>query len=230
MERYFLVEQKIPVFSDSSIRSLARLAIGKVAENSKENQRNSELNTNYGLYDAQEIADILNCHKNDAVAVVGPPGIGKSTVAQHIDCMVDMDVMFDTMDADVKKYLLHHEYVVDESTGLRVKRTVPFSDSPAYLSTLDMTTRQLSIYADEFFKSRIKSKTPLIGTTPIHSDKIILLQAKEEDMRRNAEDRSQNTSREIDLRRALYIERLIKRHVYDFIDRRDVIVHNMSYE
>ncbi len=71
---------------------------------------------------------------------------------------------------------------------------------------------------------------PLIGTTPVHADKAILLRASEEDMRRNAKARSQNTSREIDLRRTLHIGRLIESCVYDFVDKRDVIEYNMSYE
>ncbi len=49
-------------------------------------------------------------------------------------------------------------------------------------------------------------------------------------MRRNAKARSQNTSREIDLRRTLHIGRLIESCVYDFVDKRDVIEYNMSYE
>lgn len=232
METHIAANQKPTrelLYNDAYVRHLARLSIANSINRPGEVKRTNELNVSLGLHDAQEISGILDTYSDKSVVVIGSPGVGKSTIAQHIAGIVDMDIMFDSMDIHLKGALLHHEYIVDESSGLRTKRTIPFRDSPAYLDSLSRTTRQLSVYAEEHFSRHVHDKVPLIGTTPILTDKAILLKADMDSIQRNAKARS-DTSREVDVRRTLYIHELIEAHTYEVFDKSDVVAYSMSYE
>jgi broad-specificity NMP kinase len=213
---------------DECVRSIARISLGGVSNNN-EAIRNTELDHNLGQKDALAIQDILSRYAGNSVVVIGAPGIGKSTVAQHLEGIVDMDVMFDTMHAGTKAHLLHHEYYIDE-LGERKKRTIPFREDSAYIKDLSTTTRQLSVYAEEFFGQHVQSKAPLIGTTPIPADKAVLLRADPVSLLRNAETRGQTTSREVDYRRAMFVQQQIEAIVYELFDEKDVVVYTMCYE
>lgn len=192
--------------------------------------RDSELNPNNGQRDAFEISKILDKHNEESIVIIGSPGVGKSTIAQHLD-VVDMDGMFDAMPTELKRHLLHHEYYIDESQdGALRKRTIPFRQDVDYISDLTKTTRQLSLYAEEYFRSTLSEGATLIGTTPIRADKAILLKADGENLLRNAEVRSRTTSREVDFQRTLYIDRLIEKITREMFAEKDIIVYNMQYE
>jgi broad-specificity NMP kinase len=213
---------------DECVRCMARTSLGGV-NNNNERIRNSELDPSLGQKDALAIKDILNQYVDSSVVVIGAPGIGKSTVAQHLDGVVDMDIMFDTMHAGTKAHLLHHEYYIDES-GQRKKHTIPFRDDPAYVKDLSTTTRQLSLYAEEFFRQHVKDRTPLIGATPISADKVILLRADPASLLRNTATRAQNTLRDIDYQRTMFVQHQTEAIVYELFDEKDVVVYTMSYE
>ena len=140
-----------------------------------------------------------------------------------------MDIMFDKMHQGTKSYLLHHEYYVDD-LGRSRKRTVPFRKDTSYLEDLTTTTRQLSLYAEEFFSKYIKDKKPLIGSTPIHADRAVLLKSNPADLLRNIEGRSQGSSRYIDHERALFIQQCVESLVYELFDIKDVTIYTMQYE
>lgn len=214
---------------DTCIRCMAGISLaGGYAEGNKL-VRDSELNPDYGQKDAFEISEIINNHPDDSIVIVGSPGIGKSTIAQHLD-VVDMDSMFDTMPVELKEYLLHHEYYFDYDQNKICKRTTPFRQDDAYLADLATTTRQLSLYAEEFFREQLFQTATLIGTTPVHADKAVLLRAKDKDLLKNAERRSRTTNREVDFRRTLYIGRLIEKITREMFVESDIIIYNMQYE
>jgi energy-coupling factor transporter ATP-binding protein EcfA2 len=213
---------------DECVRSIARISL-ECLSNNNERIRRGELDPNLGQKDALAIKDILAQHADSSVVIIGASGIGKSTVAQHLDGVVDMDIMFDTMHAGTKAHLLHHEYYIDES-GQRKKRTIPFREGSRYAEDLSTTTRQLSVYAEEFFRQHVQNKTPLIGTTPIPADKVVLLSADSTDLLRNVVTRGQATSRAIDYRRTMFIQQQTEAIVHELFDEKEIVVYTMSYE
>ena len=215
--------------NDACIQCMAKISLsGDFVEGNKA-ARDSELSPSLGLKDASEIAKIIDEYSGESMIIIGAPGVGKSTIAQHLDAL-DMDSMFDSMPTEIKQHLLHHEYYFDENQSKVRKRTIPFSQDVDYISDLSKTTRQLSLYAEEFFREKLSNGTVLIGTTPVPADKVILLKAGGEDLLRNAEMRSRTTVREVDFQRALYIDRLIEKITREMFAEKDIIVYNMQYE
>lgn len=216
------------ILRDECVGCMARISLGGVSNNNEKN-RSSELDPNLGQIDALAIKNLLSQYGDNSVVIIGAPGVGKSTVAQHLDGVIDMDTMFDMMHAGTKSYLLHHEYYVDES-GQQKKHTIPFREDPAYIEDLSTTTKQLSLYAEEFFRQHVQNKTPLIGSTPVSADKAILLRADPASLLRNAATRGQTTSREVDYQRTVFVQEQTEAILYELFDEKDVVVYTMSYE
>lgn len=214
---------------DACVRCMAKISLSGGYVDGNRLVRDSELNPNYGRKDAFEVSKIIDSYPNESIVIVGSPGVGKSTIAQHLD-VVDMDSMFDTMPTELKKHLLHHEYYFDDQQEKTRRRTIPFRQDVDYLADLTKTTRQLSLYAEEFFDEQLSQNSTLIGTTPVGANKVILLKAEGEDLLRNAELRSRTTNREIDFQRTLYIDRLIEKITREMFAENDIIVYNMQYE
>ena len=214
---------------DSCIRCMATISLAGNYTEGNNLVRDSELNPNYGQKDAFEISKIIDRYPRRSIVVVGSPGVGKSTIAQHLN-VIDMDDMFDTMPVSLKEYLLHHEYYFDHERHKTCKRTIPFRQTDNYLTYLTRTTRQLSLYAEEFFREQLSQGATLIGTTPVHADKAVLLKASSDDLLKNVELRSRTTNREIDFRRTLYIGELIEKITREMFAENDIIVYNMQYE
>lgn len=77
---------------------------------------------------AELLTDILDKYNDQRVLVVAPPCAGKSTLLQHIPTGVDMDMVFDTMPAEFRRYVLHHEYPFMYIDGDR--ETVKYTERP----------------------------------------------------------------------------------------------------
>jgi broad-specificity NMP kinase len=216
------------ILYDECVCCMARISLGGVSNNN-EKIRSCELDPSLGQIDALAIQNLLSQFVDNSVIIIGAPGVGKSTLAQHLDGVIDMDTMFDMMHAGTKAHLLHHEYYIDES-GQQKKHTIPFRDDPTYIEDLSTTTKQLSLYAEEFFRQHVRNKTTLIGSTPVSADKAILLRADPASLLRNAATRGQTTSREVDYQRTVFVQQQTGAILYELFDEKDVVVYTMGYE
>lgn len=64
------------------------------------------MNSEEGREGAKALEVLLEKYKDKRVLVLAPPSIGKSTILQHIENGVDLDVVFDDMPEEFKRYVL----------------------------------------------------------------------------------------------------------------------------
>jgi hypothetical protein len=177
--------------------------------------RDEHLNPNEGIETAAVLLGILREFDDERVLVVGSPAAGKSTMMQHLDGCVDMDVIFDTMPPELRRYVLHHEYPFMYLDG--DKKTVKYTENefvagdPECEVHLRATTDALTAYADE--QLCIEAGKPVFGTNVIESDVIIHLMVSDDVLNEHLRSRNLTTQRPLQHDRVHAIRRLIAEDV-----------------
>lgn len=164
---------------------------------------------------AELLTDILDKYNDQRVLVVAPPCAGKSTLLQHIPTGVDMDMVFDTMPAEFRRYVLHHEYPFMYIDGDReiVKYTErPFiPGDPESEGHLRTTSDDLARYTNEQIK--ITPGQPVFGTGLIETDVIVYLKLSDEALDMRLHSRNTKTHRASQRDRVYAIRRQIEEDV-----------------
>lgn len=173
-------------------------------------QRDLSLNKNKGLDIADVLLPVLNEYSKGRVLVLGEPCSGKSTLLQHIPKGIDMDIVFDDMPLDFRKYVLHHDrpYVQKVGDIETIKYTERVWNNTAEdIAYLKMTTDALTKYVNE--NIQIVPGNPLFSTTIVDSDVIIYLDLLDEILRSRIESRNR-THRPVQSERIFAIRNLIR--------------------
>lgn len=182
-------------------------------QNSQEiNQRDAHLNSEEGKESAKILEFLLEKYKDKRVLVLAPPGVGKSTMLQHIENGVDLDVVFDDMPEEFKRYVLHHERPFMFIDG--DKKTVKYAEkefdpnNPEHQKHLRETTDILTGYTQN--KISIEAGHPAFGAILIDSDVVIYVKIPDEEFRIRMESRNNSTHRLIQPERVLAIKSILE--------------------
>jgi len=161
------------------------------------NKRDIHLNPEEGRETAELLTDILEKYNDQRVLVVAPPCAGKSTLLQHIPTGIDMDMVFDTMPPEFRRYVLHHEYPFMYIDGDR--ETVKYTErpfipgDPESESHLRTTSDDLARYTNE--QIQITPGNPVFGTSLIETDVIVYLKLSDEALDMRLHSRNTKTHR-----------------------------------
>jgi hypothetical protein len=161
------------------------------------NKRDVHLNPEEGQEMAELLIDILDKYNDQRVLVIAPPCAGKSTLLQHIPEGIDMDIVFDTMPAEFRRYVLHHEYPFMYIDGDR--ETVKYRERPFIPGDrqsedhLRATSDNLARYTNEQIK--ITPGQPVFGTSLIETDVIVYLKLSDEALDMRLHSRNTKTHR-----------------------------------
>ena len=183
----------------------------------KINKRDLQLNPTEGLVLSEALSKVLNKYNDKRVLVVGPPCSGKSTLLQHIENGVDMDIVFDTMPEDFKRHVLHHEYPFMFVDGDR--ETVKYTEKPFDSDKLDhqeylaSTTQLLQDYISS--NLTIIPGHPVFGTSVIDADVIIHMVLSDEALDARLETRNRKTHRTLQRDRVYAIKKLIEQDIFE---------------
>jgi len=166
------------------------------------------LNPKEGKEHAETLESLLEKYKDKRVLVLAPPSVGKSTILQHIKDGVDLDAVFDDMQEEFKRYVLHHESPFMFIDG--DKKTLKFTEkefdpnNPEHQAYLKGTTELLTGYTHS--KISIEAGRPAFGSTLVDSDVIIYLKISEEELKKRIELRNTSTYRLVQLERVKAIK------------------------
>ena len=176
------------------------------------NPRDIHLNSEEGKESAKTLELLLEKYKDRRVLVLAPPSVGKSTMLQHIEKGVDLDVVFDDMPEEFKKYVLHHErpfmFIDGDKKTLKYAEKEFDSNNREHQEYLRRTTELLTEYTQN--KVHIKIGHPAFGTVLIDSDVVIYLKISEEEFRKRMESRNNNTHRLIQPERVMAIKNILE--------------------
>ena len=159
--------------------------------------RDKQLNPKEGREHAATLESLLEKYKDKRVLVLAPPSVGKSTILQHIEGGVDLDMVFDDMPEEFKRHVLHHEHPFMFIDGDR--KTVKYAEkefdstSDEHQAPLKETTELLTEYTKS--KISIEAGRPVFGSTLVDSDVVIYLKISEEELKKRIESRNTNTYR-----------------------------------
>lgn len=176
------------------------------------NPRDMHLNAEEGREGAKTLESLLEKHKDKRVLVLAPPGIGKSTILQHIENGVDLDAVFDGMPEEFKRHVLHHERPFMFIGGDR--KTVKYAEkefdpnNPDHWEYLRETTDLLTRYTQD--KVSIEAGHPAFGAVLIDSDVVIYLKIPQEEFGKRMESRNNNTHRLIQSERVMAIKSILE--------------------
>lgn len=181
----------------------------------KLNKRDLQLNPEEGRKTAELLTDIMDKYDDQRVLVIAPPCAGKSTLLQHIPNGIDMDMVFDAMPAEFRRYVLHHEYPFMYIDGDR--ETVKYTERP-YISGnsesesyLRATSDDLARYINEQIK--IMPGQPVFGTSLIETDVIVHLKLSDDTLDMRLHSRNTKTHRASQRDRVYAIRRQIEEDV-----------------
>lgn len=166
-----------------------------------------------GLEDAKKLQVLLNKYKDKRVLVVAPPGVGKSTLLQHIKEGIDMDGIFGTMTKEEKDFALQREHEYSDIKTRKIKFTKKefIRGEPQSLADLQTTSGFLDTYLNTQIK--IEPGKPLFSTNVIDSDVIIYLELSGDVYKNRLDDRNKNTDRPEQPERAFAIKDLIEEKI-----------------
>lgn len=176
------------------------------------NPRDVHLNSEEGRESAKALESLLEKYKDKRVLVLAPPSVGKSTMLQHLENGVDLDMVFDDMPEEFKRYVLHHErpfmFMDGDKKTLKYAEKEFDSSNPEHHEYLRKTTELLTKYTQD--KIHIEIGHPAFGTVLIDSDVVIYLKISEEEFRKRMESRNNNTHRLIQPERVLAIKNILE--------------------
>ena len=177
-------------------------------EGYKKDFRDMHLNPKEGKEHAETLESLLEKYKDKKVLVLAPPSVGKSTILQHIKDGVDLDVVFDDMPEEFKRYVLHHErpfmFIDGDKKTLKYTEKEFDPDNSEHQTYLKETTKLLTEYTQS--KINIEAGRPAFGSTLIDSDVIIYLKISEEELKKRIESRNISTLRLVQLERVKAIK------------------------
>lgn len=199
-------------------------------KNSQEtNPRDMHLKSEEGKEGAKTLELLLEKYKNKRVLVLAPPSVGKSTMLQHIKDGVDLDVVFDDMPEEFKRYALHHErpfmFIDGDKKTLKYVEKEFDSNNPEHQEYLRNTTELLTKYTQD--KVHIEIGHPAFGTVLIDSDVVIYLKISEEEFRKRMESRNNSTHRLIQPERVMAIKNILEEDL-EKIKSEDRIVEELE--
>jgi len=172
-------------------------------EEYKKDFRDMHLNPEEGKEHAKTLESLLEKYKNKRVLVLAPPSLGKSTILQHIKEGIDLDIVFDDMPEESKRYALHHEnpfmFIDGDKKTLKYTEKEFDPNNSEHQEHLKRTTELLAGYTQS--KINIEAGRPAFGSTIIDSDVIIYLKISEEELKKRIESRNANTYRLAQLER-----------------------------
>lgn len=174
--------------------------------------RDVHLNSNEGKESAKKLELLLEKYKNKRVLVLAAPSVGKSTIMQHIENGVDLDIAFDHMPEEFKRYVLHHEspfmFIDGDKQTLKYAEKKFDSNNSEHQEHLRKTTELLTKYTQS--KVNIRIGHPAFGAMLIDSDVVIYLKISEEEFKKRMESRNNNTHRLIQSERAMSIKNILE--------------------
>ena len=177
-------------------------------EGYKKDFRDMHLNPKEGKKHAETLESLLGKYKDKKVLILAPPSVGKSTILQHIKNGVDLDVVFDDMPEEFKRYVLHHEspfmFIGGDKKTLKFTEKQFDPNNPEHQAYLKETTQLLTKYTQS--KISIEAGRPAFGSTLVDSDVIIYLKISEEELKKRIESRNTNTHRLVQLERVKAIK------------------------
>lgn len=181
----------------------------------KANRRDVHLNPGEGREAAELLTDILDKYNEQRVLVIAPPCAGKSTLLQHIPAGIDMDIVFDLMPTEFRRYVLHHEYPFMYIDGDRetIKYTERqfISGDPESEYYLRVTSDDLARYTNEQIK--IAPGEPVFGTSLIETDVIVYLKLSDEALDMRLHSRNTQTHRASQRDRVYAIRQFIEEDI-----------------
>lgn len=177
-------------------------------EGYKKDFRDMHLNPKEGKEHAETLESLLEKYKDKRVLVLAPPSLGKSTILQHIKDGVDLDIVFDGMQEEFKKYVLHHEspfmFIDGDKKTLKYTEKEFDPNNSEHQAYLKGTTELLTGYTQS--KMSIEAGRPAFGSTLVDSDVIIYLKISEEELKKRIESRNTSTHRLVQLERVKAIK------------------------
>lgn len=178
-------------------------------------QRDSHLSLEEGKDDAERLSLLLDKYKDKRVLIIAPPCSGKSTLKQHLKNCIDMDIIFDTMPEDFKKYVLHHEdpfmFIDGDRKTIKYTEKKFISNNTESEELLKTTADKLEIYTNNNFK--IIPGQPVFGASLIDADVVIYLKLSEEALNSRILSRNKKTHRPAQGDRVFAISKLIEQKI-----------------
>lgn len=176
-------------------------------------ERDRFLKMEEGLEDAKRLQVLLNKYKDKRVLVVAPPGVGKSTLLQHIKEGIDMDGIFGTMTKEEKDFALQreHEYSDIKTRNIKFTKKEFIRNDPQSLADLRATSGFFDTYLNTHTK--IEPGKPLFSTNVIDSDVIIYLKLSDDTYKNRLDTRSKNTDRPEQTERAFALKDLVEEKI-----------------
>ena len=177
-------------------------------EGYKKDFRDMHLNPKEGKEYAETLELLLEKYKDKRVLVLAPPSVGKSTILQHIKDGVDLDTVFDDMQEEFKRYVLHHEspfmFIDGDKKTLKYTEKEFDPNNSEHQAYLKVTTELLTGYTQS--KISIEAGRPAFGSTLVDSDVIIYLKISEEELKKRTELRNTSAHRLVQLERVKAIK------------------------
>lgn len=214
-----------------SKKSLENANLSKDPNNSVEtsvaNQRDIYLNPEEGVEDAKRLESILLQHLDERVLVLGPPCVGKSTLLQHIEEGVDMDVVFDEMPKKFKRYVLHQEnpfmYIDGDKKTVKFTEMAFQKDDAENMGYLQKTTDYLTSFIN--LHTKIVPGGPVFGTCVVDTDVIVYLDISDDILEQRIISRGIKTHRPLQKDRVFAIKSIIEKSVDDAKDKGVLVIN-----
>jgi dephospho-CoA kinase len=179
------------------------------------NSRDIHLDPEKGIELAKDVSLVLEKYQDKRVLVLAPPCSGKSTLLQHIKNGVDMDKVFDTMPADFKKEVLHHErpfmYIDGDRETIKYMEKDYIPGNAESEALLEQTTELLNNYVNENIK--IIPGSPVFGANVIDTDVILYLKLSDKVLQSRIKSRNDLTHRMLHPNRVFAIKELLEREI-----------------